>query len=97
MLPTELEEAVYMLKPGEVSQPVRSTYEYHLAKLTALVPEKRTSRSRSELPEPELWSCAEITLRPTRSRFFATGIEAISAGLFPPPSRLAPCPEAYSL
>ncbi len=41
VLPKELEEAVYALKPGEVSQPVRSTYGYHLAKLTALVPEKR--------------------------------------------------------
>jgi peptidyl-prolyl cis-trans isomerase D len=41
VLPKELEEAVYTLKPGEVSQPVRSTYGYHLAKLTALAPEKR--------------------------------------------------------
>lgn len=41
VLPKELEEAVYALKAGEISQPVRSTYGYHLAKLTVLVPEKR--------------------------------------------------------
>ncbi|MEW6331003.1 MAG: SurA N-terminal domain-containing protein, partial [Pseudomonadota bacterium] len=39
VLPKELEDAVYALKSGEISQPVRSTFGYHLVKLTALVPE----------------------------------------------------------
>jgi peptidyl-prolyl cis-trans isomerase D len=41
VLPKELEDVVYALKSGEVSQPVRSTYGYHLVKLTAHTPEKR--------------------------------------------------------
>jgi peptidyl-prolyl cis-trans isomerase D len=41
VLPKELEDAAYALKPGAVSQPVRSTYGYHLVKLTVLTPEKR--------------------------------------------------------
>jgi peptidyl-prolyl cis-trans isomerase D len=51
VLPKELEDAVYALKPGEISQPVRSTYGYHLVKLTAHTPEKRKSFSevRQEL------------------------------------------------
>jgi peptidyl-prolyl cis-trans isomerase D len=40
-IPKELEAAAFALKLGEVSQPVRSTYGYHLIKLTALSPEKR--------------------------------------------------------
>ncbi len=41
VLPKELEEAIYTMKPGEVSKPVHSTYGYHLVKLTGLTPEKR--------------------------------------------------------
>ena len=53
MLPRELEDAVYALKPGEVSQPVRTTYGYHVAKLTGHVPEKRKTLAevRKELVE----------------------------------------------
>jgi peptidyl-prolyl cis-trans isomerase D len=43
VLPKSLEEAVYALKPGEVSKPVRTQYGYHLVKLTAYTPEKRRS------------------------------------------------------
>jgi len=43
VLPKELESAVYALKPNEVSQPVRTTYGFHIVKLTSLTPEKRKS------------------------------------------------------
>ncbi len=35
-LPKPLEDAVFSLKPGQISQPVRTQYGYHLAKVTAL-------------------------------------------------------------
>src|SRR3989304_2304799 len=41
VIPKELEEVGFALKSGEISQPVRSAYGYHLIKLTALTPEKR--------------------------------------------------------
>lgn len=51
LLPAELEAAINVLKPGEVSKPVRTPYGYHLAKLTGYVPEKRVSfeAARKEL------------------------------------------------
>ncbi|MHB8741537.1 MAG: SurA N-terminal domain-containing protein [Sulfuricaulis sp.] len=42
-LPKEVEAAVYALKPGEISKPVRSAYGYHLVKLTAYTPSKQKS------------------------------------------------------
>ncbi len=41
VLPKEVEAALYALKPGEISKPVRSAYGYHLVKLTAHTPQKR--------------------------------------------------------
>jgi peptidyl-prolyl cis-trans isomerase D len=38
VLPRALEEAVFALKPGELTRPVRTEYGYHLAKLTAYTP-----------------------------------------------------------
>jgi len=53
VLPKELEDVIYALKPGEISKPVRTSYGYHLVKLTSLTPEKRKSLSevRQELIE----------------------------------------------
>lgn len=53
VLPKEVEEAVYALKPGEISKPVRSAYGYHLVKLTAYAPQIRKSfvEVRKELVE----------------------------------------------
>lgn len=41
VLPAELDAAIGTLKPGQVSAPIRTSYGYHLAKLTALTPEVR--------------------------------------------------------
>lgn len=43
VLPEELERAVYGLKPGEVSDVIRTNYGFHIAKLMALTPEVRRS------------------------------------------------------
>ena len=53
VLPKEVEAAVFALKPGEISKPVRSTYGYHLVKLTAYAPPKRKpfAEVRQELVE----------------------------------------------
>jgi peptidyl-prolyl cis-trans isomerase D len=51
VLPKELEDVIYQLKPGEISKPVRTSYGYHLVKLTSLTPEKHKplSEVRQEL------------------------------------------------
>jgi peptidyl-prolyl cis-trans isomerase D len=41
LLPPALETAVYALKPGEVSAPVRTAYGFHLVKLTDYKPARR--------------------------------------------------------
>ncbi len=41
VLPAELDAALVALKPGQVSAPVRTSYGYHLIKLTKLTPESR--------------------------------------------------------
>ncbi|UCH53943.1 MAG: SurA N-terminal domain-containing protein [Pseudomonadota bacterium] len=41
MLPRELESAINRLKLNELSEPVRTSYGFHLVKLTGLTPEKR--------------------------------------------------------
>ena len=43
MLPSEVQRALVLLKPGEVSKPVRSEYGFHLIQLTRLKPEVKKS------------------------------------------------------
>lgn len=91
VLPQELERAVFSLKPGEVSQPVRSTYGYHVTKLTALTPEKRKSFAdvRRELIEA-------VRRRQGEEKFFETS-EKFRNLVYEQPDSLAPAAKALGL
>ena len=91
VLPKELEDAVYALKSGEVSQPVRSTYGYHLVKLTAHTPEKRKSFAevRKELVEV-------VRRRQGEERFFDVS-EKFRNLVYEQPDSLAPAAKALGL
>lgn len=91
VLPKELEDAVYALKSGEISQPVRSTYGYHLVKLTALTPEKRKAFAdvRKELVEA-------VRRRQGEERFFEVS-EKFRNLVYEQPDSLAPAAKALGL
>lgn len=91
VLPKELEDAVYALKSGEVSQPVRSTYGYHLVKLTAHVPEKRKAFAdvRKELVEA-------VRRRQGEEQFFDVS-EKFRNLVYEQPDSLAPAARALGL
>lgn len=91
VLPKELEVAVYALKSGEVSQPVRSTYGYHLVKLTAHTPEKRKAFAdvRKELVEV-------VRRRQGDERFFDVA-EKFRNLVYEQPDSLAPAAKALGL
>lgn len=90
-LPKELEEAVFSLKPGEVSQPVRTSYGYHVAKLTAYTPEKRRSFTevRKELIEA-------VQRRHNEERFFDLS-EKFRNLVYEQPDSLTPAAKALGL
>lgn len=90
-LPKELETAVYSLKPGEISQPVRSTYGYHLVKLTGLVPEKRKPFAdvRKELVEL-------VRRRKGEEKYFELS-EKFRNLVYEQPDSLAPAAKALGL
>ena len=90
-LPKELETAIYSLKPGEISQPVRSTYGYHLVKLTGLVPEKRKSFAdvRKELVEV-------VQRRKSEEKYFELS-EKFRNLVYEQPDSLAPAAKALGL
>lgn len=54
-------KAAYELKPGQVSEPVRTSYGYHLVKLTELVPgrEKSFEEAKDELRKSAQHNAAE--------------------------------------
>jgi peptidyl-prolyl cis-trans isomerase D len=91
VLPKELEDAVYALKSGEVSLPVRSTYGYHLVKLTAHTPEKRKpfAEVRKELIEV-------VRRRQGEERFFDVS-EKFRNLVYEQPDSLAPAAKALGL
>ncbi|MCR4302425.1 MAG: SurA N-terminal domain-containing protein [Sulfuricaulis sp.] len=91
VLPKELEDAVYALKPGEVSQPVRSTYGYHLVKLTKHAPEKRKPLAdvRQEL--------VEIIRRRKGEEVFFGKSERLRNLVYEQPDSLIPAAKALGL
>jgi peptidyl-prolyl cis-trans isomerase D len=68
VLPPELETAVYALKLGEVGAPVRSSFGYHLIKVTGSQPEQRRSY---ESVKQELTD--QVRRRKGEERFYELG------------------------
>jgi len=90
-IPKELEAAAFGLKPGEISQPVRSTYGYHLIKLTSLTPEKRKpfADARKELTDV-------VRKRKGEEKFFELS-EKFRNLVYEQPDSLAPAAKALGL
>lgn len=91
VLPKELEIAVYALKLGEISQPVRSTYGHHLVKLTAHTPEKQKPFAdvRQELVDA-------VRRRQDEERFFDVS-EKFRNLVYEQPDSLAPAAKVLGL
>lgn len=91
-LPKELEAPIYALKKsGEIGQPVRSTYGYHLIKLTSLTAEKRKpfAVARQEL--------AESVRKHKGEEKFLDQIEKFRNLVYEQPDSLAPAAQALGL
>jgi peptidyl-prolyl cis-trans isomerase D len=91
MLPRELEQAVFALQPGGVSEPVRSQYGFHLAKLTGHVPEKRQP---FEAVRPELVKL--VRSRKGVQRFYELS-EQLRNLVYEQPDSLEPAAKALGL
>lgn len=91
VLPKEVEEAVYALKPGEISKPVRSTYGYHLVKLTAYTPQKRKSFAEVRKDLVEL-----LRRRKGEDKFFDVS-EKFRNLVYEQPDSLAPAAKTLGL
>ncbi|MDH5486003.1 MAG: SurA N-terminal domain-containing protein, partial [Gammaproteobacteria bacterium] len=91
VLPKELEDAIFTLKPGEVSQPVRSLYGYHVIKLTAHTPEKRKplAEVRKEL--------VDIIRRRKGEEVFFDKTEKLRNLVYEQPDSLVPAAKALGL
>jgi peptidyl-prolyl cis-trans isomerase D len=91
VLPKELEATIDSLKPGEISEPVRSPYGYHLLKLTAFTPEKRKpfAEVRKELVKL-------VRRRKGEEKFFDVA-EKFRNLVYEQPDSLAPAAKALGL
>ncbi|MGE5241619.1 MAG: SurA N-terminal domain-containing protein [Bacteroidota bacterium] len=92
VLPKPLESAVFaMNKPGEISQPVRTSFGYHLIKLMAYTPEKRRpfAEVRKELAQL-------VRQRKGEEKFFDVS-EKFRNLVYEQPDSLAPAAKALGL
>jgi len=91
VLPRALEQAVFALKPGELTAPVRSEYGYHLAKLTAYTP--AVQRPFEEM-KPRL--AKQLRQRKGEERFYEAS-ERFRNLVYEQADSLAPAAEALGL
>jgi peptidyl-prolyl cis-trans isomerase D len=91
VLPKEVEAALTNLKLGQVSAPVRSTYGYHLIKLTALTPEARQSLNAVK---PEL---VKLVRRRKGEEKFYEAAEKFRDLVYSQPESLEPTAKALGL
>jgi len=92
VLPKPLESAVFaMTKPGEISQPVRSSFGYHLVKLTAYTPEKRRTFAEVRKDLVQL-----VRQRKGEEKFFDVS-EKFRNLVYEQPDSLAPAAKALGL
>ena len=91
MLPRELETAINALKLNEMSQPVRTSYGFHLVKLTGLTPEKR-----KELKDvkPEL---VKLLRQRQAEERYAEVSSKLNDLVYESPDSLAPAAQALEL
>lgn len=91
MLPRELETVIKALKLNEISQPVRTSYGFHLVRLTGLTPEKRK----------ELKDVKDELVKLVRKRRAEERYAEVSAKLndlvYESPDSLAPAAQALEL
>jgi peptidyl-prolyl cis-trans isomerase D len=92
VLPKTLESAVLaMNKPGEISQPVRTEFGYHLVKLTAYMPEKR--RTFAEVRK----DLAQLVRQRKGEEKFLDMSEKFRNLVYEQPDSLAPAAKALGL
>lgn len=91
LLPPELEAALKALKSGELSQPVRTSYGFHLIQLTGYTPEQRRPLAAVSKELVEL-----IRARKGEERFYELS-EQFHNIVYEQPDSLKPAAEALGL
>ncbi len=91
MIDQAFEEALYRLKPGEVSAPVRTSFGYHLIKLAKLKPQVRKAFAavRAQLVK-------EVSRKQAEERFLELA-ETFSDFVYERPDSLKPAAETLQL
>jgi peptidyl-prolyl cis-trans isomerase D len=90
-LPRALEDAVKKLKPGEITEPVRTSFGYHIAKLTKYTP---GTQKTFEQARPDI----EKLLRNRKAEEeFYEKVEQLSNLVYEHPESLAPAAERLGL
>jgi peptidyl-prolyl cis-trans isomerase D len=90
-LPKTLEEAVKKLKPGEITEPVRTTFGYHIAKLTDYKPGMRKTFEQARADVEKL-----LRDRKAEEEFYQK-VEQLSNLVYEHPESLAPAAERLGL